>query len=181
MKLYQVSTSHGKQTLFPRDFNSSLHPGDIPLTTFLDFNHAFNQPLEVGVIPCNVEHLTFSYCFNQPLKTGVIPEGVKTIQFGYHFNQPLGSGVIPSSTTAVWFGLNFNRDLVYLPETLHFISLPDNFNSKIKFPLELRTVIGDFKILYLFEKDKRILLHKEKKALHQLKMGEYVSFIVKLL
>ncbi len=172
-------------------FNQPLGVGVIPSgVKSLIFGGYFNQPLVAGVIPGGVKSLVFGGYFNQPLVAGVIPGGVKSLVFGYCFNQPLGVGVIPSGVVSLTFRYNFDQDLIYLPDTIVTLGISHPFNSKIKFPLELKfleilnyyctSAMADHPILDSFKNDRRILLHKEKCSLvkNLIEVG-YISFITK--
>ncbi len=161
----------------------------------------FNQPLKIGAIPNSVESLTFGYEFDQPLEIGAIPNSVESLTFGYFFSQFLEVGVIPNSVKSLNFDEGFNQNLINLPNTIEELVIYEDFNSKIKFPLKLKTFnvmriynnkidegytgesLEDHRLLHLFENDRRIHLFRERCEINKNidERIEYLSFVAKII
>eukprot|EP01132_Coremiostelium_polycephalum_P001546 gene1546-1951_t len=83
----------------------ALEPGTLPQSIIeLDFLHS-QFTFTLGSIPDFVKVLKLSR-YNAPLEIGMIPTEIEEIQFGSEFKQPLAIGVIPTGVKKIVFGCN---------------------------------------------------------------------------
>ena len=115
-----------------------------------------DRPLEKGLLPPNLTHLTFGKYFNQSIivPPGVLPEKLTHLTFvadprasqfsrGKVFDGPLVPGIFPESLTHLSFGHVFNQPLVVpgvFPQNLTHLSFDGNFDPPLVpgiFPVSL--------------------------------------------
>ena len=63
--------------------------------TYIKFGHCFNQYLEKGVLPNNLQHLEFGHNYDQVIAKDVLPNSIVFLEIGKMFNQDTSN--IPSS------------------------------------------------------------------------------------
>ena len=68
-----------------------------PLLTSLVLSSAFNQVIDVGILPVSLTSLSFRHGnFNQILPVNVFPPSLTTLKLSGRFDQRLEIGVFPS-------------------------------------------------------------------------------------
>lgn len=114
---------------FGNDFNKKLINKIPNSVETLIFGHSFDQNIE-NYIPDSVITLEFGDNFDQPIKD-CIPNSVKYLRFGYGFNQEI-INAIPKSIIDLCFGEDFNQNIDYLPDSIKYLYLDDNYERKVK-------------------------------------------------
>jgi hypothetical protein len=144
-------------------FNQPIEVGVLPQSlTHLTFSVKFNQPIEVDVLPQNLTHLTFGSKFNKPIGLDVLPQNLTYLMFGNCFNQKIEVGVLPQSLTELIFTSKFNKPigLEVLPTNLTHLVFGDSFNHRIKenvLPQSLNYLIFSNNSIYNHQLDLNIL------------------------
>ena len=71
----------------------------------------FNRPIEPGLLPTSLTHLTLGGDFNQPIGVGVLPPNLTHLTLGGNFNQPIGIGVLPLNLIDLTLKGNFDQTI----------------------------------------------------------------------
>jgi hypothetical protein len=115
-------------------FNQSLEVGVLPASlTHLTFGVNFNQSMGKDVLPGGLTHLTFGCCFTKSLEVGVLPASLTHLTFGVNFNQSMGKDVLPVGLTHLTFGCCFTKSLEVgvLPASLTHLTFGANFTHSL--------------------------------------------------
>ena len=115
-------------------FDRAIAPGALPHgLRFLQFNNAFNYPLEVGSIPDTVTVLQLGQRFDQPLATGHLPTSLRHLVLSFRYNRPLPPGVLPAGLQLLRLGHTFNQPLLRgaLPPQLRQLSFERFFDQPL--------------------------------------------------
>ncbi|KYR01162.1 hypothetical protein DLAC_02271 [Tieghemostelium lacteum] len=90
---------------------------------FLKFGYKFDQTIEDGVLPVNLETLILDKPYNKLLPK--LPRTLKHLSFGSSYNQPIPSKILPNSLETISFGFSFNQlEGTILPPNLKNLTLP---------------------------------------------------------
>ena len=86
-------------------YNHPLQPGSLPSgLSFLQFGWQFNQPLPVGVLPASLLHLSLLCAYQQPLVKGSLPASLERLSLSELWSHPLEVGVLPPRLAALNMG-----------------------------------------------------------------------------
>jgi len=77
-------------------YNKPLRLGCLKDCKILILGDKFNQPLQIGDLPFNLETLIFGKEFNQKLKKNDLPLKLKNLEFGRDYDQMFEKEVLPS-------------------------------------------------------------------------------------
>ncbi|EGG16743.1 hypothetical protein DFA_07721 [Cavenderia fasciculata] len=104
----------------------------------LHFGYAFNETLQVGVLPSTLRDLRFSMCYCKILEKDVIPFGVETLHIGGHDkSSPLMSTSIPHSVTHLDLSLYvYQLRMGIIPPSVIHLVMP----KSLKGPLDLNVI-----------------------------------------
>lgn len=128
-------------------FNQPVSPClfDLPKLKRLNFGKAFNQCVDLLILPESLTGLTFGDGFNQPLDKLRFPGGLRSLWLCNGFNHPLDHVALPAGLKELRLGDAFDQplDSVVLPPGLVFLSIGRAYSRSlrpVKFPEKLETL-----------------------------------------
>lgn len=103
-----------------------------------NYTHTFDDTTSIEINKNNINvlynkssmsltTLIFSDTFNEQIETFKFPDSITSIIFGWNFNQSLENVSWPKSLKYVHFCYYFNWSLDFLPTSLEYLSIDDNY------------------------------------------------------
>ncbi|EFA85531.1 hypothetical protein PPL_01489 [Heterostelium album PN500] len=103
-KMLPSNVLHGLTRLELVYFNRPLEPGTLPSTLqYLKFK-SFNQPLSPGCLPEGLIDITFGHAFQHPIESGVLPNSLKSLTGSRTYSeQVIQKGALPPNLETLKF------------------------------------------------------------------------------
>ncbi|EGC30454.1 hypothetical protein DICPUDRAFT_83606 [Dictyostelium purpureum] len=109
----------------------------------LIFVSKFNQPMFIGSLPPNIEHLELGFHYSQLIERGVLPQSLKYLNLGNSFYWAIDKmGIIPNQLESIRFSpCSFQKIVSHVfPQTLHTVSVGYYFKDLDNVPNWVKTL-----------------------------------------